>query len=374
MKILISADTVGGVWEYTATLTNALVRAGHEVLVAVLGEVSDERLRSLAPGVEVLSRAYRLEWMPDAAADVARGGRWLCALAEKWGADLVHLNQFAYAAEPFAVPTVVVAHSDVLSWFSETEGCGAPTDWAQYTDWVRESLRAADQVVAPSGYQSALLARHYGRAADRVIHNGVPIPPAPLPIGREPVVVTAGRAWDPAKGVQILDEALNDMGGAAPPAHHLGNTTGPAGEHYACRRLVPHGRVGRAEMEGWLGRAAVYVAPSLYEPFGLAPLEAALHGCALLLSDIGSFRELWDGCAEFFAPGDSQSLREALAGLVAAPDRCSVLAATARERALRCYSADRMVGDYLALYQELHTDQDSNLSERGPVRAHATFA
>ena len=60
----------------------------------------------------------------------------------------------------------------------------------------------------------------------------------------------------------------------------------------------------RGEVDDWFSRATVYAAPSLYEPFGLAPLQAALHGCALVLSDIGSFRELWDGCAEFVPPGD----------------------------------------------------------------------
>src|SRR5262245_35733789 len=49
-----------------------------------------------------------------------------------------------------------------------------------------------------------------------------------------------------------------------------------------------------------LARTAIYAATSQYEPFGLAPVEAALSKCALVASDIPSFRELWDGAAGFF--------------------------------------------------------------------------
>src|SRR5262249_40439508 len=62
-----------------------------------------------------------------------------------------------------------------------------------------------------------------------------------------------------------------------------------------------------------LGRSSIYAATSQYEPFGLAPLEAALSRCALVASDIPSFRELWDGAAVFFADNDAASLRRPVA-------------------------------------------------------------
>ncbi|HEX2092635.1 MAG TPA: glycosyltransferase, partial [Longimicrobiaceae bacterium] len=97
MRIFLSTDTVGGVWDHTVTLARELYAAGHAVLVAVLGEPRDERLAHLPGGVEVTWRAYRLEWMPDAAEDVATAGEWLRRTAELWDADVVHLNQMAYA-------------------------------------------------------------------------------------------------------------------------------------------------------------------------------------------------------------------------------------------------------------------------------------
>lgn len=353
MKILLSADTVGGVWDHTVTLARELHRAGHSVLVATIGEPRDERLAALPAGVEVTWRPYRLEWMPDAAADVAAAAEWLRHNSGLWAADVVHLNQFAYAIADFAAPVLLAAHSDVLSWWSEARGLPAPPQWTEYARWVRDGLAAADLVVAPTAYQSALLGRSFGRSADRVVFNGGVPPDEPPPPRDEMVVVTAGRAWDAAKGVAVLDRAVGSLRPGPLTAHLLGETVAPHGERYTPEHLVAHGRVERAEVDAWMRRASVYVAPSLYEPFGLAPLEAAFQNCALLLSDIGSFRELWDGCALFFPRGNAPALARALAELQADPARRTALAVAARKRAECRYTAARMASEYSALYHRL---------------------
>ena len=62
----------------------------------------------------------------------------------------------------------------------------------------------------------------------------------------------------------------------------------------------------------WLAARPVFVSAALYEPFGLAVLEAAQAGCALVLSDIPTFRELWDGAALFVAADDAAGFAAAL--------------------------------------------------------------
>jgi glycogen(starch) synthase len=358
MRILLTTDTVGGVWDHTATLARELDAAEHEVLVAAVGEASENAWAALPPGVQTVSRAYRLEWMPGSGADVDAAAGWLRELAGAWEADVVHLNQMACAAAGFPVPTVTAVHSDVLSWFREVRGCDAPLDdWGDYARRVRAGLHASDAVVAPSRYQAVLTERHYRRRVDRVIHNGVAFhrEAAPARKPSEPIVLTVGRAWDAAKGVRVLDDALAILGSGAPEAHVLGDTVAPDGERVQPRRCTAHGRVDRAEVDGWMRRAGIYVAPSLYEPFGLAPLEAALAGCALVLSDIGSFNELWEGCAAFFPRGDAAALAEVLRELSADPARRARLGEAARTRALRRYAAPWMAASYAALYGTLLT-------------------
>ncbi|MBB4634570.1 glycosyltransferase family 4 protein [Longimicrobium terrae] len=354
MKILLSTDTVGGVWDYTVTLARELDAAGHEVLVAVIGEPRDERLAVLPAGVQVVWRQYRLEWMADAAGDVEAAGEWLRGLAEVWSADIVHLNQIAYAVHDFPAPVLVVVHSDVLSWWTHVLGVDAPAEeWKGYGEWMRAGMAAADALVTPTVYQAEMVTRHYGVPVTRVIHNGTHLT-AGEPAPREgSMVLSVGRVWDRGKGVDVLDEAARLLGDDAPEIHVIGEPEAPHGEAYHPKYVTAHGRVERAQVDDWMRRAAIYCAPSRYEPFGLAPLEAALHGCALVLSDIGTFRELWDGCAEFFPPGDAEALARTLRALADDPARRARCAGAARKRAERRYTATRMAADYIELYQQL---------------------
>jgi len=360
MKILLSTDTVGGVWDYTVTLARELDAMGCEVLIAAIGEPRDERLARIPPGVQVTWRSYRLEWMEGADGDVREAARWLRELAQLWAADVVHLNQLAYAAFGFPAPVVTTVHSDVLSWWTHNHGTHAPPEWAAYAGWVRDGLRGSDAVVTPTQYQAALTWRHYGVPVTRVIHNGIEVADGEPPARAEPLVVCVGRAWDQGKGVDLLDEAAGMMGPGAPPVHVLGETAAPHGGVFRAKHVTLHGRVERAEVDVWLRRATLYVAPSRYEPFGLAPLEAAAHGCALVLSDLGTFGELWNGCAAFFPNGDAAALADVLSRLAADPARIARLAVAARKRALRRYTARRMAHDYVSLYRELiHNQQPS---------------
>lgn len=356
MRILLTTDLIGGVWRYTVTLVRELTARGHTCAVAVIGIPSDEQTAELPAGVEVMSRELRLEWMLDAAPDLEVGTGWVSTLARRWGADLVHLNHFAYAVGAFDAPVLVVAHNDLRSWFADVRGIEAPAGRDEYTALVRAGLAAADAVVAPTAYQSGRLAQHYGRTAARVIHNGIHLPPPARDeraASERPLVLVAGRAWDEAKGIAVLDEAIEVLGAEGPSIHLVGPTEGPAGEQIRVRNLVPHGEVPGDAMARFYQNAGVYIAPSLYEPFGLTPLEAAAHGCALLLSGIGSFRELWNGAATFFEPGSPRDLAVRLVNLVEDAAALDAQATAGRARARSAYTAERMADRYEALYREL---------------------
>jgi glycosyltransferase involved in cell wall biosynthesis len=102
-----------------------------------------------------------------------------------------------------------------------------------------------------------------------------------------------------------------------------------------------------------MSHAAIYIATSKYEPFGLAPLEAALSGCAILANDIPSFREIWGDAACYFRTNDAESLGEKLAALHSDRELCASYAGRALERAREFYTADRMVDEYVRMYSSL---------------------
>jgi glycogen(starch) synthase len=98
-------------------------------------------------------------------------------------------------------------------------------------------------------------------------------------------------------------------------------------------------------------RAAIFVATSRYEPFGLAPLEAAFSRCAIVANDIPSFREIWGDAAIYFRENDAASLADVIRRLYEQRDLCRGYGARAFQRARECFTARRMTDEYLKLYQ-----------------------
>src|SRR5690606_1744882 len=63
MRLLLTTDTVGGVWDYSLTLARALEAEGHALLLAVIGTPSDDQLASLPEGIAIECRNHALEWL-----------------------------------------------------------------------------------------------------------------------------------------------------------------------------------------------------------------------------------------------------------------------------------------------------------------------
>ena len=100
-----------------------------------------------------------------------------------------------------------------------------------------------------------------------------------------------------------------------------------------------------------LNAAQVFASLARYEPFGLGVLEAAQAGCALVLSDIPSFRELWRGAAIFVRPDDTAEAAAVMDALLADPDEARRLGALAAERAAAC-TVEAMTQATLAAYAQ----------------------
>lgn len=352
-SVLLTADTVGGVWTYAVDLSRALSQAGWQVHLATMGApvspIQRAQLRDAAPGATLHDGGHKLEWMPDPWDDVDRAGAWLLALERELRPDLVHLNQFAFGALPFAAPALLVAHSCVLSWWQAVHGCAAPADWDGYRERVAAGLRGAALVAAPTAAMLRTLPSHYAfDTPTAVLPNGRD-EALFAPAGKKPQVFAAGRFWDPAKNLAALDE----VAAALPwPVRAAGSCEGPDGSFVAPQGVKALGLLTPREIAREMSEAAIYALPARYEPFGLSALEAAHSGCALVLGDIDSLRELWDGAALFVPPNDTNALRRALQHLIDDVPVRERLAAQARQRARR-YSLAGMRDAVLGAYRSL---------------------
>ncbi len=364
LRVLITADAMGGVWTHVESLVRAFKngRSGPaatasgtdrfpiDCAVAVLGPAAP-------PSDAASSATYhlpcRLEWMQDPWADVRRSGAWLRDLAHQFKADVVHVNGFAHAACGFDVPVVVGAHSCVCSWWRAVHGTAAPPQWDPYRLAVKRGLGAASAVVAPSKAMLMMLETEHGALPNgEVIHNGARS--HPLRADTEPLVVSVGRFWDDAKNLRVLDAAASDVRW---PIVVLGPTTGPDGRTHRPRHVRAVGPQPPRNVRRWLARARIYAHPARYEPFGLAVLEAAQAGCALVLSDLPSLREIWGPAAVYVPSADARAWAEALGTLIDDEARRTVLANAAR-RVARRYSVSAMARRYARVYTGLARRRD----------------
>jgi glycosyltransferase involved in cell wall biosynthesis len=161
--------------------------------------------------------------------------------------------------------------------------------------------------------------------------------------------------WDAGKQVSLLlehdhkipvwiagsDKHPDDVIRGVRPAHAARKNVGFCGY-----QAHPH-------LAQLLSRASIYAATSRYEPFGLAPLEAAFSRCALVANDIPPFRELWGDVALYFETNDAKSLAQAIERLRADRQLRLEYGNRAYDLARRRFTAECMVDEYVRLYQSL---------------------
>jgi glycosyltransferase involved in cell wall biosynthesis len=355
-RLLMTTDTVGGVWTYALDLARGLADAGVETALVVLGPPPGEHQRAAAEaiaGLTLIETGLPLDWLAREPAEVLEVGAALRGLARGLRADVIHLNGPAVAAiGGFPAPVIGACHSCLATWWSAVKAGPLPDDFRWRTQLLWQGLHACDLLVAPTRAFAEDTARTYEIPPPRVVWNGRR-PQSAHAGPRERIVLAAGRLWDEGKNMQSLDAAAQQV---AAPVIMAGPLRGPSGEAVGLRHTRVLGRLSEAEMAGWLARAQVFASPARYEPFGLGVLEAAQAGCALVLSDIASFRELWDGDALFVDPDDPSALAGACNALLADAEASARLGARARRRAAR-YTAEAMAEGVLSVYRELAPDR-----------------
>ncbi len=380
MRLLMTTDAVGGVWHYSLDAARALEAHGVQTTLAVVGPDPSPGQQVEAAGLHVMATGLPLDWAGAERPAITQAARVLAALAADY--DVVQLNQPAFASlADWPVPVLAAAHSCVATWWSMVEGdTPFPAELAWQPELMRAGLSAAAASIAPTAAFAAMLAhRHQLARVPIAVHNGrsaAPLIPAfagsstlaervavparkrdlrapssttdAPPLDSEPTadaVMSCGRLWDRSKNMGILDAIAARL---PYPVRLFGAAEGPNGARFTATYAQLYGQTSAADLARHFAAQPIFAAPSLYEPFGLAVLEAAQAGCALVLADIPTFRELWDGAAIFVDP---RSPRDWVAALSGPLDRAA-LGEAARSRAA-LYTVERMATRLYGILAEI---------------------
>jgi len=255
----------------------------------------------------------------------------------------------------------------------------------------REVIRQADRLHAISASILDTVAERFAelevRAKATVAAIGVSAPAPTSMVRAKPNggvrVLYVGRL-EPRKGVDVLLRAIEriapDHGTLTFDIVGLDNEVGTDGTSPTSRwrdqhrgahwfeRIEFRGAVAEAELVTRYRRADVVVVPSRYESFGLVAVEAMMHGCPVIVSDIGGLREVVrDGVDGLrVQPGDAPALANAIVTLATQPGLRSEMGAAARRRYLDDLSIERAAESLeLLLRAEAHRRPDDLNVETG---------
>ena len=209
IRLFMTTDTVGGVWNYTLALAEGLVRLGCDCVVATVGPRATQIQKDAAncAGVELIETDLPLDWASESAAEIETASRALSDLGRSTRPDSIHLHTPSFANTMWHAPVVAVAHSCMATWWAQVFQTPLERDFVWRKKVHHEGMLAAECVVAPSASFANALIDEYGPIRTlRVVHNGA------KPAGNSSIVrgvygLCAGRLWDSGKNFKVLDDA-----------------------------------------------------------------------------------------------------------------------------------------------------------------------
>ena len=353
MRVLIDATQAGnrsGTGRYTTELIKALLRLNLALDLVVLW--ADIPLNPPSKGdlAEDVARGARLVTVPgDWFRRTLLSRRYLQAAQRRLDCDVVHGPSNFTSPCPGASVVLTIHDLSFLrhpEWFRLSR--------AHYYRWaIRRSARRAKHVIADS----------HATARDLQILLGVPedrISVVPLGVGKcfAPADTTAQqrvrRAYalpesfflfvgtiEPRKNLPRLIEAWSRIAGAAPQDLVIAGRHGwktaaveqAARQSAFCSRIHFPGFIAQEDLPALLSAADAFVWPSLFEGFGLPPLEAMACGTPVLTSNNSSLPEVVGDAALTIDPTDSSAISEGLLRLAREAALCDALREKGRARA-----------------------------------------
>jgi glycosyltransferase involved in cell wall biosynthesis len=252
------------------------------------------------------------------------------------------------AVPPVRQPPAVVTLHDLQHELQPQFFSRAERAWRRVV--YRPSVRRARFLIVPSEHVREMALERLGLDAGRVraIPHGVDHERfRPANGSREPFLLYPAKRW-PHKNHERLFEAFQLLRRERPDLRL--SLTG-FGED---RRPVPdgveaRGYVTREELADLYARASALVFPSLYEGFGLPPLEAMASGCPAAVSNAGALPEVCGDAARLFDPTSPEEIAAAVFDVLAGPQP---YVKRGLERAAE-FTWERSASAHDAVYREL---------------------
>ena len=235
--------------------------------------------------------------------------------------------------------------SDVIVGVSETVS-------ASYPHWERRLIsNSTDQMTIRNGVNSKSIKKSFS-SSESILKHHTPFSPD------DPIIGTMGRLTE-QKGYKYLIESYPSIKNHIPNAKLLIIGDGPK------RRELESiaSKTGHHEdiyFTGYVPNVYVFlpnfdvaVFPSLWEGFGLTPIESMVAKRPVVATEIETFEEVIGDAGILVEPENPSALATAVSSLLDDPERREKLGEKGYERAINQFSIERTVEEYADLYRSL---------------------
>jgi glycosyltransferase involved in cell wall biosynthesis len=335
---------LGGSETYVRELLRALGRVGRHDYRVVLPPVAPDAAEGL-PSLAA-SGYLRARKTPERLLAIGLASARPSRLRGDLGAaELVHFPltiELPRTPLPKVVTLHDVQHLDLPEMFPRAERAFRSVFW-------HRSVARADRVIAISEFvrDRAVAALGVDPTKVRVVPQGIDHDRLRPGEGqREPFLLYPARRWKHKNHERLL-EAFALLRRDRPELRLV--LTGGGDFGGMPQGVEARGHVGTDELTGLMQRASALVFPSLYEGFGLPPLEAMACGCPVACSDAAALPEVVGDAARLFDPHAPEAIAQAVREVLDDP---APWTARGLERAAR-YSWDETARLTDAVYAEL---------------------
>ncbi|MGB0383976.1 MAG: glycosyltransferase family 4 protein [Ardenticatenaceae bacterium] len=359
LDISICTFNKAGSARYAHSLLQALQKLAAEESVTVVPLSLPAPFQAVAPGIK--RKAVTLFW------EVAYAPLWLPALARYHQLDVLHLT-VPMPIGKFHCPVVTMIHDLIPilfpQWFSFIMG-------VRLRRWIRYAAQHSTHLLTNSDCTARDLKEHVKPdvpITTTYLGSYLDFPTAPrraqenlsLLEGR-PYILSVG-TLEPRKNLRTVLDAyhlLQDRVNNPPNLMVVGATGwmaddvhGRAEQLGIADRVKLTGFVSDEQLQTLYEQATMLVYPSLYEGFGIPPLEAMSSGCSVISSNVSSLPEVVGEAGILIDPTDANALANAMQNLLTDPAQASLLREKGYQQAAG-FSWERCAQETLGVYREV---------------------
>jgi glycosyltransferase involved in cell wall biosynthesis len=351
----------GGGSRYLYEVSKKIMESTAAEVKIVAGLYANKYIQQSKPGMVV---GQSIEHLQDLLGiTTAINFNWSKWWLKNYRPDVVHETYYSRnSVAPASCPVVLTVHDMIHEKFGSWLNAGE----AEVLQRKKISIERADRLICVSHNtkQDLLELMDIDPAKVTVVHHGCSLTvqqsAGPAPLDTPYLLYVGPRGY--YKNFPTLLRAYAEQ----PSLHKnfklvcFGSNGFSLAEQREIRRLGVGDRLLHLRGEDRLladlyGHAAAFVYPSLYEGFGIPPIEAMLLGCPVVCANAGSIPEVVGDAGRYFDPASSEDLAAAILAVVKDQSLAEQLVAAGRQRA-QLFSWDKCAAETYAVYQKLIHD------------------